>query len=140
VIVDTSVLFDSLVDAPLSDAARALIQSDLPLRCPDLVHVEIAGALTRAVRRGELTAHAAEILYPIARGILPETDAADGFIPRAFALSLELRHPLSDCVFLAQAEAQGDVLVTTDERLLRKLEGGRHASLAVHLKDWSSRA
>jgi predicted nucleic acid-binding protein len=135
-ILDTSVLYDSLVDAPLSEQARALMQSDERLRAPDLVLVEIAGAITRAVRRGELTEPTAIQMHVKARRIVPETDPTEGFVERAFSLSLELKHPVSDCIFLAQAEAQADVLVTADQRLLRKLSGTPHAARAIHVKDW----
>jgi predicted nucleic acid-binding protein len=37
---------------------------------------------------------------------------------------------------LAQAEAQADVLVTCDERLVRKLAGTPHAERAIHVLDW----
>jgi predicted nucleic acid-binding protein len=136
VILDTSVLYDSLVDAPLSERARALLASDQPLRAPDLILLEMAGAITRAVRRGELSAAVATSIHDKARRIAPTTDPTATFIERAFALSLELRHPVSDCIFLAQAEFQADVLVTADERFLRKLADLPHAARAIHVRDW----
>lgn len=135
-ILDTSVLFDSLVSAPLSGPARALITSDMPLRSPDLILVEIAGAIARAVRRRELPAQFADRMFARAQRLAPETDPAGQFIDRAFVLSLDLNHPLADCIFLAQAEAQADVLVTCDERLVRKLAGTPHAERAIHVLDW----
>jgi predicted nucleic acid-binding protein len=136
VIVDTSVLYDSLVDAPFSEQARHLVRSDVPMRAPDLLVVELHGAITRAVRRKELTRETALKLHARAQRLVPDTDEAAAFIERAFALSLELQHPISDCVFLAQAEMQADVLVTADEHFLRKLADTPHATRAVHVKDW----
>ena len=135
-IVDTSVLYDSLVDARFSAQARDLIRSDAPMRAPDLLLVEIGGAITRAVRRGDLTVDTAQRLHERARRIAPEVDRTEPFIDRAFALSLELQHPISDCIFLAQAEMQADVLVTGDEHFLRKLSGTAHGDRAIHVKDW----
>ena len=135
-ILDTSVLFDSLVSAPLSGAARALITSDVPLRSPDLILVEIAGAITRAVRRREIQAEFADRMFARAQRLSPETDPSRQFVDRAFVLSMDLNHPLADCIFLAQAEAQADVLVTSDERLVRKLAGTPHADRAIHVLDW----
>jgi predicted nucleic acid-binding protein len=136
VIVDTSVLYDSLVDARFSGEARDLIRSDVPMRAPDLLLVEIGGAITRAVRRGDLTTETAQRLHERAQRLAPDVDRSESFIERAFALSLELQHPISDCVFLAQAEMQADVLVTGDEHFLRKLAGTAHADRAIHVKDW----
>ena len=135
-ILDTSVLFDSLVAAPLRGAARSLITSDVPLRSPDLILVEIAGAITRAVRRREIQARFADRMFSRAQRLAPETDPSRQFVDRAFVLSMDLNHPLADCIFLAQAEAQADVLVTSDERLVRKLAGTPHADRAIHVLDW----
>jgi predicted nucleic acid-binding protein len=136
VIVDTSVLYDSLVEARFSGPARDLIRSDVAMRAPDLILVEIGGAITRAVRRGDLTIETARRLHDRARRLTPEVDRSEPFVERAFALSLELQHPVSDCIFLAQAEMQADVLVTGDEHFLRKLAGTAHADRAIHVKDW----
>lgn len=134
--LDTSVLYDALVDAPLSGQARALLAADLILRAPDLLTIEIAGAITRAVRRREIEPGAAERLLAQAQRIAPEVDPSTHFIDRAFALSMELAHPLADCVFLAHAEAHADVLVTSDARFARKVASTPHARSLVYLADW----
>jgi predicted nucleic acid-binding protein len=136
VTLDTSVLYDGLVDGPLSGHARALLAADLILRAPDLLNIEIAGAVTRAVRRQEIEPDAAEGLLARAQRIAPEVDPSARFIDRAFTLSLELAHPLADCVFLAHAEARADVLVTSDARFARKVAASRHARSLVYLADW----
>lgn len=135
-ILDTSVLYDSLIDAPLSEAARALISSGTRLRSPDLILVEIAGAITRAVRRKDLDERQAKPLYASVLRVLPEIDPSALLIDRAFALSLELRHPLSDCVFLAHAESLGDSLITNDRRFVEKLKETPHARHIAALADW----
>ncbi|HYF54292.1 MAG TPA: type II toxin-antitoxin system VapC family toxin [Salinarimonas sp.] len=134
-ILDTSVLFDAVVPGPSSARARAVLKST-DLTAPELILVEIADALTRAVRRGAVDAAFARAAYPAVEKLLPPTEPNAPLMERAFALSLELTHPLSDCVFLAQAEARADVLVTADERLVRKLAGSAHAARAIHVADW----
>jgi predicted nucleic acid-binding protein len=136
-ILDTSVLYDSLVSAPLSHQARGLISSDHRLRAPDLIHVEIAGAITHAVRRKDITIRQAKAILKGVPQLAPEVAPSTDFVVRAFALSLELAHPLADCVFLAQAEAEDDVLVTSDDRFVRKLAATPYASRAVSLADWN---
>ena len=135
-ILDTSVLFDSLVSAPLSAQARDLLTSDVALRSPDLILIEIAGAITRSVRRREIKAETAGKMLARAQRLAPATNPSGPFIDRAFVLSMDLNHPLADCIFLAQAEAQADVLVTSDERLIRKLAGTPYAARAVHIAEW----
>lgn len=134
-ILDTSVLFESLTDTSLSEKARVLVISEPSLRSPDLIEIEIAGAITRAVRRREIEARAAPVLFARARRVMPDLDPSAPLVERAFLLSLELDHPLADCIFLAHAEARGDVVVTVDRRFVSKLSGSPYERRAIHLAD-----
>ena len=49
--------------------------------------------------------------------------ASPGLITRAFAIAVELRHAVYDCVYLATAEQHVATLVTVDLGLLGVLEG-----------------
>jgi predicted nucleic acid-binding protein len=49
----------------------------------------------------------------------------------ALELSLELRHPVYDCLYLALAQRRGVPLVTADERLISALRRRRIPSLTV---------
>lgn len=135
-ILDTNVLFESLKATSLGDTARALVISGAPLRAPDLIEVEIASAITRAVRRKELEPASASGVFARARRLMPDVDPSAPLVERAFSLSLELDHPLADCIFLAHAEARSDVLVTSDRRFLGKLQGKAYERLAMDLADW----
>jgi predicted nucleic acid-binding protein len=132
VIIDTSVLFDAVVDGPRSGAARSLLFSTENLSSPDILLVEMAGALTRAVRRKDVSEDYARAAYALANGSLPRIEDSAPLIPKAFALSLELSHPCSDCVFLALAESRSVPLATSDARFVRKLAGTGYARL-IHL-------
>ena len=134
--LDTSVLFESLREGGLGERARSLVTSGAAIRAPDLIEIELAGAITRALRRNELASDLAPRVLARARRLMPDLDSSVPLIERAFALSLELAHPIADCVFLAHAEASADVLVTLDDRLLRKLSTTAYAKRAMHLSDW----
>jgi predicted nucleic acid-binding protein len=127
VILDTSLLYDSIVDGPRSVAARAFMVSTEALRAPDLIEIEIASALTKAVRRRELTNEQALTSYGLARRLMPDIDPSQPLLARAFDLALELGHPTPDCLFLAFAERHNDVLATSDARMVQKLSGTRFA-------------
>jgi predicted nucleic acid-binding protein len=135
-ILDTSVLFESLKESPLGEKARALMTSEAPLRAPDLIEIEIASAITRAVRRKDIELASAPGVLARARRVMPDVDPSTPLVERAFSFSLELNHPLADCVFLAHAEARGDVLVTTDQRFIGKLSGRAYERHAMYLADW----
>jgi predicted nucleic acid-binding protein len=134
VILDTSVLFDSIVDGPRSASARRFMNSVDTLRAPDLIEIEIASALTKAVRRREMSNEEALVSYDRARKLMPDTEASQPLLNRAFDLALELAHPTPDCIFLALAERNNEMLVTSDARMVQKLSQTRFGRL-VQLVD-----
>lgn len=101
---------------------------------PDLIETEIVSALTRSVRRNHLSPDGARASFEIAQEVMPSTEPTQPLLKRAFELSLELQHPAPDCVFLALAERQKDLLATSDARFARKLTGTSYAHL-VNLID-----
>jgi predicted nucleic acid-binding protein len=127
VILDTSLLFDSIVDGPRSATARKFMIGTEALCAPDLIEIEIASALTKAVRRRELNNEQALTSYGIARRLMPDIEPSQPLLSRAFDLALELGHPTPDCLFLALAERQNDVLATSDARMVQKLAATRFA-------------
>jgi predicted nucleic acid-binding protein len=136
VIVDTSVVIEALIPSALSGAALKLLTSTLAPRAPDFLLVELAGALTKAVRRRDITAEFAAEALASSHAVLPQVEPTRPLIDRAFVLSLELTHPLYDCLFLAQAERRAMPLVTADRRFVDKLKGTAHAATITHLADW----
>ncbi|KPF70953.1 hypothetical protein IP69_08510 [Bosea sp. AAP35] len=131
-IIDTSVLFDAVVDGTRSSASRSLLFATEHISSPDIIRVEMAGALTKAVRRRDLSETYARAAYELAERSLPKIENSAPLMPRAFQLSLELSHPCSDCVFLALAESRDTLLATSDARFAHKLAGTGYARL-IHL-------
>ncbi len=128
-ILDTSALYDSLIAGPRSHAARDLLSSTDVWSAPDLIEVEIASALAKAVRRGEIDAEQARLNHADAKELMPETLSSSPLIDRALELSLSLGHPVPDCIFLALAELQNELLATSDAKFARKLAGTAYARL-----------
>lgn len=119
-IIDASVALKWMIDEPGSDLARAL-QSRSDLIAPALLHHELANALTKKVRKGELE-NSSEL-----NGLLDEVGAIVvtlddlPLIGRSLSLALQLGHSVYDCVYLALAEQLGQELVTADVKFLRKV-------------------
>jgi len=90
---------------------------------------EAANAWWKKVRRGEMTRaqmeEAVAALFQIGIEWVPLKDV----MARAARLSLELSHPVYDCVYLATALARGTVLAAGDRRL-REL--ARHVDVALY--------
>jgi predicted nucleic acid-binding protein len=120
-IVDASVVYKWLVVEPDSEIAINL-RREHDLLAPDLVLIECRNAALTNFRKGELTRDEAtrvnrELLALQNLRTIPSTP----LLSDAFAIALELRHPIYDCVYVAVAIATQRLLVTADKRFAAKL-------------------
>lgn len=131
-VVDASVFVKWVVHEPGSEQAALLMRE--PVRAPALLVAESVNILWKKVARGELSpaqaAGGARALQ--GAGVVLETtqDLAGDIL----ALSLRLGHPAYDCTYLALARKLGGVMVTADDRFLRRCLQPDAADLAPHVR------
>lgn len=136
-VVDASVAVKWLVAEEDSDVARALAAGDDELHAPRLMASEIANALWRKARLGEIErADAGAMLasvsdMPVHWGA-DETVSAD-----AARLALALDRPVYDCVYLALAHRIGAAVVTADSRFANALAPTEHGGSVYTLADYA---
>lgn len=132
-VIDASVAVKWVVAEPDSAIAAALIEHDIV--APSIWIVECANALWSIFRRGELSASEVEDrLDNLLSAPVVSLDSG-GFIRSAMELSLELRHPVYDCVYLAVAKHEGIPLITADRRLQRAVSSSPRVSAIVRSLD-----
>lgn len=126
-IVDASVAIKWLLPEPDADQAEALLESGEQLAAPALIRVEVAAAIARKVRMGEMeprdggTAFALWLRCITAGVIALVPDEA--YIHSAWKIAVKLRHPLQDCLYLAAAESLEAALVTADRKFVAAAHG-----------------
>lgn len=127
-IVDASVAFKWIASEADSDRAISLIGAG-PLRAPALLLVEVANAIWKQAQRGEIGD--AMSLGGMVADLARLVDIVDDpeLVARALELACELGHPAYDCLYLALAERDSDILVTADSRFLARLAGTAYAGL-----------
>jgi len=132
-IIDTSVALKWFITEADSDLAdRLLSRSDL--KAPAVLKIEIGYVLTKRLRQRTLTlGQARDIWRDLPGSILLTEDGA--LLDAAFELSLALGSAFYDCVYLAQAVRDDDVVVTADQRFIEAVRsrpglGRRVQSLA----------
>ncbi len=159
-VVDASVVVKWFVEEEFHDKAAVLLESRYDLHGPDLLLLEVGNVVWKKVLRDEIeAADAHEItravigsvvtFHPAIRLVHDVANTVAGGIPtfdpttrlgeRALQAALSLRYPIYDCIYLALAEALGSVVITADERLVRKLDDTPFAGLAAFLPDWAAK-
>ena len=134
-VIDASVAVKWLVEEPDSDAALELVESGEDLHAPRLLASEVANALWRKARLGQIEradAGAALAWVPDLPVRWSEDEAVSA---DALRLALALDHPVYDCVYLALAHRIGAVLVTADLRFANALAPTEHGGSVLTLAE-----
>jgi predicted nucleic acid-binding protein len=117
--VDANVVVKAYIEEAGSEAAVALMTGEERLVAPELIRLEVAAALCRRVRNREMSPEEARTrcghwLEQLRRGVVALTPDVD-LLGEAITLSLKIRHPLQDCMYLAIAARFDATLITADK-------------------------
>jgi predicted nucleic acid-binding protein len=133
-VIDSSVALKWYVQEHDSELARPLL--GLRLVAPDLIVAEFANALSKKVRKGEaVEALAREALLHLREAVMLVPSPA--LVAGAFSLSVELSHPVYDCVFLFLAQETDLPLITSDGKFYRRAQSAGHKHVVL-LEDWNN--
>lgn len=139
-VVDASVAVKWFVPESRSDDAEALATYGPRLIGPTLIRMEVASAFSKKMRSGLVTLdHAVEYLALLPRYFDELVDLQE-LMPAALAMAHEIDHPVYDCIYVETARRRDGVLVTDDQRLIRKLQRSAWARFAVALSEWRTLA
>jgi predicted nucleic acid-binding protein len=116
-VVDASVVVKWVLKEIGSERARLL--SEAELSAPDLLPVECANVLWKKVLLGDLRPREAftrlDLLLQAPVALLPSAEV----LPAAIVLSVQLKHPVYECLYLALAARRTMTLVTADQGFAR---------------------
>jgi predicted nucleic acid-binding protein len=125
-VIDASVAVKWLFPEVGDDAAQSLLLADAPLVAPSQIVLEVAGAILRRHRDETITTAKAREVLTEWRSIVRDGPITitrnEVLIEEAIELSLEMRHPLPDCLYLALAARTNATVATFDRKL--HLRGG----------------
>jgi predicted nucleic acid-binding protein len=114
IVVDASVILKWIFPEPGSEAATALKSSDLVV--PSIWIAEAGNALWRRAVRGEINLNQARRLLGELRSAPLTVFEMEEYLDAALSLSVELNHPIYDCLYLALAIREDTYCVTADNR------------------------
>jgi len=118
IVLDASAIVELLLGTRLGRSiAECLADPGLALHTPHLADVEVAQALRRYVREGEIDLGSAETAIDELHSLDVERHAHEPLLDRVWARRQNLT--AYDAVYVALAEALGARLLTCDSRLAR---------------------
>jgi predicted nucleic acid-binding protein len=126
-VVDTNVALKVYLEEDLANEAQRVLDAgrdgDAELLAPTLILLEFRHALTRRVRREDITVSEAQEMWE-SFGDWPLGYFEIGpLVPRAAEISGETGCTVYDAIFVALAEFEELVVLTADGKLLKALEG-----------------
>jgi predicted nucleic acid-binding protein len=118
IVLDASAVVELVLGTSLGRSiATRIVDPEVGLHAPHLIDIEVAQALRRYVRKGELdAASAAEALEDL-RALDVERHSHEPLLGRVWALRDNLT--AYDAVYVALAEALDATLLTCDNRIAR---------------------
>ncbi|HEV7488621.1 MAG TPA: type II toxin-antitoxin system VapC family toxin [Thermoanaerobaculia bacterium] len=137
-VVDASVIIKWYVPEGDYEAARAMRTAETALAAPDLLFAETANIVWKLVRRCEMTSsRGIEIIEEIVAA--PFITVSNQSLAQD-ALDLAIATGLSayDASYVALAIRIDKILITADEKLVRKLTGTRSANQVRLLADYTN--
>ena len=136
-VVDASVAVKWLVAEDGSDIAREIAASGEDLHVPRLMASEVANALWRKARAGEIARAELAAMLPLVPEMPVRWSADETVCADAVRLALALDHPVYDCVYLALAHRMDAILVTADLRFVTALASTEHGQAALTLSEYA---
>lgn len=123
IVIDASVAFHWTVRTAHSVAANRLISEKADFIAPDLIFPEMTNAFHRVARVNPALSLIVEDGLQLLPRWFQEIVPSAALRMSALSLAGSLQHSVYDCFYLALAVERGTHMVTTDERLARKVAG-----------------
>lgn len=124
IVVDASVAVKWILPEFGSPRAEVIMEADDLLAAPDILRIEVAGAVVRRVRTvGMPPDEARALVVSWTRALDRNVVALVPSVPLlddASQLAIEMRHALQDCLYLALARRNDALLVTADRQFAER--------------------
>ncbi len=135
-VVDASVTVKWLVAEEDADIADRLVASGQELHAPRLMASEVANALWRKVRRGQMERAEAGAAMALLADVPVRWNDDETISADAARLALALDHPVYDCMYLALAHRIGATVVTADRRFATTIAPTEHGEAVMTLTEY----
>ncbi len=136
IVIDASAALRWFIPASATASTYPLPDTDQPLVAPDLFLAEVRNTALVHMRKKELAREQAVAMVStidkLMAGYFPMADITE----MAWSMALEFDHSVYDCYYIALARQLDTVLVSADQRMIRKFASTTIASRLIHSADW----
>ena len=138
-VADASVVCKWHFEEDNSSLARKLLLRGDEILAPDSLLSEFANTMSRKIREEGLSPETSgKTIDLVGKQVARFVPARELLLP-ALDISVELRHAIYDCLYLALADREGAVLVTDDRVFLRKTADSRWRENVLSMSDFAQR-
>lgn len=131
-IIDASVALKWFLLEHLRPEAMALL-ARTDIVAPDIIVPEVANGLRKAVVAQRLPQPVAMQAFGALARVFPALYPSTPLAAVALDMALTLRHPTYDCLYLAMAEVENDVVVTADAAFVATVAASQWAGRVAML-------
>jgi len=124
-VLDASAALEAVLGRPKAGAVLDSIEAATTVRAPELYAAEVANALWKHVRAGDLDIEEAQKALRIALDLIDATIPSRELAEEALATSAAYDHPVYDALYAITARRTGASLCTLDRRLAALLQATR---------------
>jgi predicted nucleic acid-binding protein len=136
IVVDASAALRWFLPAAPTGSTYPLPATDQPLVAPDLFLAEVRNTALVHIRKKELAREQASAMVAtidrLMTGYFPLSDMTE----MAWSMALEFDHSVYDCFYIALARQLDTILVTADQRMIRKFSSTAIGPRLIHAGDW----
>ena len=134
-VVDASVGIKWFLPEIHSEVASRLQFLNASLHVPAFFHLELGSVLSKRIRRNELTPEEGETILKELKQIPLQKHSDERLFKPAFALALQTKQSLYDCLYLALAETINSRVVTADQKFFSSLGSGEYENRVIWVED-----
>lgn len=137
VVIDANIAVKWVVEEDHSQLASALLRHkpDSPIIAPDIILIESANALRKKHVFNDYPAEDVPICMDVIEAGIFILISSYQLYKNALSLSLEINHPIYDCLYLAASIHTRTQLVTPDQKFCSKLQNSRYSSNVVWVEE-----
>ena len=124
-VLDASAALEAVLGRTKAVVVLDFIETANTVRAPELYSAEVANALRKHVRAGDLELEEAQKALRIALDLIDSTTPSRELAEEALATAATYDHPVYDALYAITARRTGATVCTLDRRLAALLEATR---------------